>query len=86
MTSTTLKYLKILIRGVTNTAIELTSATEGLLDIANELAQIGDEEVLRMSANVLLVSLKVAEARVDTCLKEVTSARERLEAALTANR
>jgi hypothetical protein len=86
MTSTTFKFLKILIRGVTNAAIGLNSATEGLLDIASKLTEIGDEEVLGMSAKVLLMNLTVAETRVDTCLKEVTSARERLEAALTANR
>lgn len=82
MTSTTFKLQKILIRDVANSAIMLNSATEGLLDIANELAQIGDEEVL---AKVLLMNLTLAEARVDSCLKDMTSARERLEAALTAN-
>lgn len=85
MTSTTFKLQKILIRDVANKAIVLNSATEGLLDIASKLTEIGDEEVLRMGAKPLLINLTAAEARVDSCLKEVTSARERLEAALTAN-
>jgi hypothetical protein len=80
MTSTTFKLQKILIREVANKAILLNSATEGLLDIASKLTEIGDEEVLGMSAKVFLMNLTVAEARVDTCLKEVTLARERLAA------
>ncbi|MGB8294933.1 MAG: hypothetical protein WCG85_05865 [Polyangia bacterium] len=86
MTSTTFKLQKILIRDVANSAIMLNSATEGLLDTASKLTEIGDEEVLRMVAKVLLTNLTLAEARVDSCLKDMTSARERLEAALTPNR
>jgi hypothetical protein len=54
-----------------------------IFGIANELTQTGDEESLRMRATLLLAAMTLAEAKVRSCLKEVTSARERLEVALT---